>query len=99
MTSCSSGSTRYWDHLRDRWAWDYWCDLGGMECQALMMLDISEDGTVELSGSSEYVVQGGVPDSSETRRTCDGVLLRGHSTVAYSDVSHAEVDVGLTLAL
>lgn len=80
-TACRSGSQKFFSHLRNRWEGMYWCERQGSECQALMMLDIAQDGTVELAMGSDNEGRGNRSDPAELRRTCDGVLLRSHSDV------------------
>lgn len=79
-TSCRSGSQKYYDHWKG-WERVYWCELDGSQCEALMLLDIAQDGMAELAMGGDEEGPGDGPEPAELRRTCDGVLLRGYGSV------------------
>lgn len=97
-TACRSGGARYFSHIQNRWITTHWCELLGSECQALMMLDIAQDGTVELARGSADAGRGDGPHSAEPQRTCDGVLVRGYGRVAHRGLP-SRIQPGGTLAL
>lgn len=91
---CTSG--QYYDHKTNEWI--SWCFSGGPECEWIMQLDFSEDGTAyaqreSLDRPEEQLT--GLEMARASSETCDGVPIG--LRLANSDVAprHAPLNIEL----
>ena len=91
---CTAGA--YYDHQRRKWI--SWCYSGGPQCEWIMQLDFSEDGTAYtrrdvLDPPEKQLTGSGMGSASS--ETCDGVPLG--LRLAENDVAprHAPVNIEL----
>ncbi|MDE2661456.1 MAG: hypothetical protein OXI39_00420 [Gemmatimonadota bacterium] len=91
---CASG--QYYDHKKKKWF--SWCFSGGPECEWIMQLDFSEDGTAyaqreSLDPAKEQSTGSGMTGASS--ETCDGVPVG--LRLANGDVAprHAPLNIEL----
>lgn len=98
-TDCRTGQRQVMRGAGYGWAWVDWCETSG-ECQGLMFLDFSEDGT-PVQFLDGIQIPDGTPRGwnnegrAETGKTCDGILLRPRAI--RHDVARHETTLALVL--